>query len=134
MKAKGFFYCVLMLVLVSACGVTHVHEMGVVPHDKVAFIEGVPGWNPLSVITVQIYSIDGKKVSRTNNVFEVRAGEHEIEIMCRREQPEFIQRHYVFSMTLKAGHRYKPQLDMTQDCLVNYIDKTTGKKYIGSEN
>ena len=134
MKVKRFLLLLIAISSITACGVTHVHTMGNVPHDQVAFIEGVPGYNPLSIISVEIYSIDGVRVTRKSNVFEVAAGEHEIEVMCRREQPEFIQRHYVFNITLKAGHRYKPQLDMTQDCLVNYIDKTTGKKYIGREN
>lgn len=123
----------LLAGFLASCGVTHVHTMGTLPHDEVAFIEGVPGWNPLSVITVQIYSIDGKVVSRKNNVFEVLAGEHEIEIMCRREQPDFIQRHFVFKLTVVAGHRYKPKLDMTKDCHVDYMDRTTGKKYTGTE-
>lgn len=134
MKVNRFFILLIILLTVSACGVTTVHELGSVPRDQVAFIEGVPGWNPLSVITVQVYSIDGKKVIRSNNVFEVRAGEHEIEIMCRREQPEFIQRHFSFKFILKAGHRYKPRLDMTKDCHVDYIDKATGKKYTGTES
>jgi len=134
MNVKRFLLHLMTLFFLTACGVTQVHTMGDVPRDKVAYIEGVPGYNPLSIITVEIYSIDGVKVTRKSNVFEVAAGEHEIEVMCRREQPEFIQRHYIFKMTLKAGHRYRPQLDMTQDCLVNYIDKATGKKYSGTES
>jgi len=134
MKMKRIIALLTASYLLVACGVTQVHTMGDVPRDKVAFIEGVPGYNPLSIITIEIYSIDGVRVTRKTNVFEVAAGEHEIEVMCRREQPEFIQRHYVFNITLKAGHRYKPQLDMTQECMVNYIDKVTGKKYVGKEN
>ena len=134
MNAKRFFSLLVLISTVTACGVTHVHEKGQVPHDKVAFIEGLPGYNPLSIITVQVYSIDNKKVTRKTNVFEVSAGEHTIEVMCRREQPEYIQRYFVFTMQLKAGHNYKPRLDMTQDCHVDYIDKVTGKKYVGTEN
>jgi len=134
MNVKCFFYSILMLLTLTACGVTHVHDKGDIAHEKVAFIEGVPGYNPLSIITVEIYSIDNKKVTRKTNVFEVAAGEHRIEVMCRREQPEFIQRYFVFNFTLKAGHRYKPRLDMTKDCHIDYIDKATGKKYTGVES
>lgn len=134
MKVKRFFYLLPIILILSACGVTQVHQIGDVSENEVAFIEGVPGYNPLSIITVQIYSIDNKKVPRNNNVFQVAAGQHTIEVMCRREQPEFIQRHFVFTIVLKAGHRYKPKLDMTKDCHVDYIDKTTGKKYIGVES
>lgn len=134
MNAKCFFYSIFILLFLTACGVTHVHDKGEIAHEKVAFIEGLPGYNPLSIITVQIYSIDNKKVTRKTNVFEVSAGEHRIEVVCRREQPDYIQHHFVFNMTLKAGHRYKPQLDMTQPCHIDYIDKTTGKKYIGEES
>lgn len=134
MNVKRFFYLMITGLALTACGVTHVHDKGSIPHDKVSFIEGLPGYNPLSIITVQIYSIDNKKVTRKTNVFEVAAGEHRIEVMCRREQPEFIQRYLVFNFHLKAGHRYKPRLDMTKDCHFDYIDKASGKKYTGTES
>ena len=134
MNVKCFLYSIFTLLTLTACGVTHVHDKGDIAHDQVAFIEGVPGYNPLSIITVQIYSIDNKKVTRKTNVFELSAGEHRIEVMCRREQPEFIQRYFVFTIQLKAGHRYKPRLDMTKECHVDYVDKATGKKYTGTES
>ena len=134
MNAKRFFYLMIAMLTLTACGVTQVSDQGLIPRDKVAFIEGLPGYNPLSIITVQIYSIDNKKVTRKTNVFEVSAGEHRIEAVCRREQPDFIQRYLVFDFHLKAGHRYKPRLDMTKDCHFDYIDKTTGKKYTGVES
>ena len=134
MKVRIFFLLVSVSSLLIACGVTPVHEGGKLPRDQVAYIAGLPGWNPLSLITVEVYSIDNKKVSRKSNTYEVKPGMHRLEVRCSHEKPEFIQRYFVFNINMKAGNRYRPKLDMSKDCHVDYIETATGKKITGSEN
>lgn len=117
--------------VLAACSMSPVQQTSASKHT--ALIKGLSGWNPLSVIAIQIYRIDGKKFQKASN-HEVAAGKHEVEVRCSRETPERVQRYYVFDMYLKAGHVYKPKLDMTKDCYVYYIDVATGKKYIGVED
>jgi len=98
--------------------------------DNVAVIRGLSAWNPLSVIAVELYKIDGKKVTSKSRQ-EVSPGEHQIEARCSRETPTRSQQYFIFQMYLKAGHEYKPKLDMTKDCYFDYVDVTTGKRYTG---
>lgn len=124
----------LIPIILVACAAEHVHERGELDDKKVAYVKGLPGWNPLSVIAVTIYRIDGKPVNSKAARYELLPGEHEIKVSCTRETPDHVQRDFVFNILLKAGHSYKPRLDMTRDCHVNYIDETTGKIYTGTEN
>jgi hypothetical protein len=124
----------LLLALMAGCEAKHVHDAGVLPDKEVAYIKSLPGWNPLSVISVQIYRIDGKKVSGNTPRFELLPGPHEIKVSCSRETPEHVNHYFVFNMSLKAGHSYKPKLDMTQDCHVDYVDEATGKVFSGTKN
>ena len=117
----------------TACGAVSPHANGTATSSKMAVIKGVPGWNPLSLIAVQIYSIDGKKINGKNTRIELLPGQHQLKVRCSREDPEPIQRFYLFDMVLKAGHEYKPKLDMTQECYLNYIDTMTGKLFMGIE-
>ena len=117
----------------AGCSPTHVHERGDMPHQKVAFIKGLPGWNPLSVIAVDIYRIDGAKVKAKNDYFEVLPGMHEISVRCSREKPEHISLYYRFSIDMKSGHTYRPKLDMTKECYMVYIDENSGAVYQGTE-
>ena len=134
MKVRIFFYLLLSAFLLNACGVTPVHDGEKLPRDQVAYIAGLPGWNPLSLITVQVYSIDSKKVTRKTNTFEVKPGMHRLEVRCSHDKPEFVQRYFVFNINMKAGARYRPKLDMSKDCHVDYIESATGRKIIGIEN
>jgi len=120
---------VLAMLLLSSCAAIQPSQTQSVSSSKVAVLKGLPGWNPLSVVEVKIFRIDGKKVSSRNSRFEVSPGEHRFEVRCSREQPEPVQRYFVFEMYLKAGHEYKPQIDMMRECHVDYIDISSGKKY-----
>ena len=121
-------------VLLTACGVTHVHEEGHLPDAKVSYIKGIPGWNPLFAAGVQIYRIDGEKVRRRNNTFELIPGDHTIAVRCVIDQPEHISKSYVFTLNMKAGHTYRPKLDMTEECGLKFIDVNTGAVYSGQLN
>jgi hypothetical protein len=133
MKNKSLLvmFVTILLGTLSACSVSPVQQPSVNKH--LAVVKSLPGWNPLSVISVHIYRIDDKKFKKAKN-HELLPGQHEIEVRCNRESPERMQRYFVFDMYLKAGHVYKPKLDMSKDCYVYYVDVATGKKYIGVED
>lgn len=134
MKVKVFLSLFISIWLITSCGTTALHDSGKLTREQAAYIVGLPGWNPLSIITVQVYSIDNKKVTRKTNKFEVAPGKHRLEVRCSREKPEFLQRHYVFNINMLAGHRYKPKLDMTKECYVMYEESGTGKQIVGVES
>ncbi|MDH5394299.1 MAG: hypothetical protein OEY11_14020 [Gammaproteobacteria bacterium] len=137
MKARKYIKTIVFIIslLLTACGSNANIKNLAAADPGMAIIKGIPGWNPLSVITVQLYRLDGKKVSSQYNRFEVLPGEHELKVRCRRESPEAIEsaeaieRYYTFKINLKAGHEYKPKLDMTRDCYLQYIDANTGKSF-----
>ncbi|MDH5425240.1 MAG: hypothetical protein OEY29_09620 [Gammaproteobacteria bacterium] len=118
--------------VITACSTQQDKAAGSSQTNNMAVVKGLSSWNPLSVIAVTIIRIDDKEFSRAAN-HEVTAGKHTIEVRCSREQPERAQSHFAFEMVLKAGHQYKPRLDMTKECHVNYIDTVTGKIYPGIE-
>jgi len=120
---------VAMLAILSACSTGQL-KTDDKQKDNVAVIKGLSAWNPLSVIAVQLYKIDGKKVKNKSRQ-EVMPGEHEIEARCSRETPTRSQQYLIFKMYLKAGHEYKPKLDMTKECYFEYVDAVTGKRYVG---
>lgn len=135
MKIKSItktLFCIGLLALTSCTG--GVVKTSVEAGTQSATIKGLPGWNPLSVIAVQIYQIDSRKYQKPRSKYELSAGKHKIKVRCSREKPERVQRYYTFDLYLKAGHVYKPKLDMTKDCYLSYIDATTGKKFIGVED
>ena len=131
MNNKRLLMISIAFSVLTACSMSPVQQTS--DSQNTALIRSLPGWNPLSVIAVQIYRIDDKKFQKASN-HEVTAGEHKVEVRCSRETPEPVQRYYIFDMYLKAGHVYKPKLDMTKDCYVYYVDAATGKKYIGVED
>lgn len=120
------------LVALTACAANTQKNESAIKTDM-AVIKGVPGWNPLSLIAVQVYSVDGKKISGKNTRIELLPGQHQLKVRCSREDPQPVQRFYVFNMVVKAGHEYKPKLDMTQECYLRYLDTTTGKIFTGIE-
>jgi len=120
---------VTIFAVLTACSLNQA-KVDDVAKDNMAVIKGLSAWNPLSVIAVELYKIDGKKVNNKSRQ-EVNPGEHEIEARCSRETPTRSQQYFIFKMYLKAGHEYKPKLDMTKDCYFDYIDVDTGKKYAG---
>jgi len=125
------FLVITMIVLLgSSCGAGDIYKTGGEQHDNVAVIKGLSAWNPLSVVAVELYKIDGIKAKNKNRQ-EVSPGEHEIEARCSRETPERSQQYLIFKMYLKAGHEYKPKLDMTKDCYFDYVDVNTGRRYTG---
>ena len=132
-KISSVVFIITVFSFLSACSVAQVKDTVKVKNQNMAIVKGLSAWNPLSVIAVQVYRIDDKKFKKPGN-HEVSPGQHQIEVRCSRETPERVQRYFVFDMYLKAGHEYKPKLDMTKDCHVDYVDSETGKKYIGVED
>lgn len=132
MKNKILFKVLLAftMAVVSACSVSPTANTEV--NADTALVKGLSGWNPLSVIAVHIYSVDDKKFKKPSN-HQLSPGKHIIEVRCSRETPEHLQNYYRFDMKLEAGHVYKPKLDMTKGCYVDYVDVVTGQKYIGVE-
>lgn len=130
-KTLLVMFVTILLGTLSACGVNPVQQTSV--NKQMAIVKSLPGWNPLSVVSVHIYRIDDKKFKKATN-HELSPGQHEIEVRCSRETPERVQRYFVFDMYLKAGHVYRPKLDMTKACHVYYVDVASGKKYIGVED
>ena len=131
-KTNAITFLCLCLIALSSC-TSGVVKTSVTHGSQNAIIKGLPGWNPLSVIAVQIYRIDGVKYNKPRSKYELASGKHEIKVRCSRSKPEQVQRYYTFDLYLKAGHVYKPKLDMTKDCYVTYVDATTGEKFIGVE-
>lgn len=121
---------VLTAAVISACSVNPIAVTKI--DENKALVKGLSGWNPLSVIAVHIYRVDDKKFKKPSN-HQLSPGNHIIEVRCNRETPEHIQNYYRFDMNLEAGHVYKPKLDMTKDCYLDYVDVVTGEKYIGVE-
>jgi len=120
---------IAMLAMVSACSMGQLKTSDKAD-ENIAVVKGLPAWNPLSVVAVQLYKVDGKKVTNKSRV-EIRPGEHTIEARCSRETPTRSQQYFIFNMYLKAGHEYKPKLDMTKDCYFDFVDAVTGKRYTG---
>ena len=131
MEDRKFLKLTLLLISLStaACSTSSQFNDSSVMDSKMAVIKGIPGWNPLSMMTVEIYNVDGKNVSLQNNRISLRPGEHEIKVRCRREEPETVQKYYRFKLQLKPGHQYKPKLDMTQDCYFEYEESVSAKRF-----
>ncbi|MDH5518837.1 MAG: hypothetical protein OEY36_13625 [Gammaproteobacteria bacterium] len=123
---RKYFKITLMFisVVLTACSTASKSD-----NPGMAVIKGIPGWNPLSVIKVEVYSVDGENVSLKNNKLELKPGSHELKTRCRREEPETVQKYYRFKLQLKAGHQYKPKLDMTQDCYFEYEESVSAKRF-----
>lgn len=131
MDGRKFLKLAILLISLSttACSTSSEFNSSSAADSKMAVIKGIPGWNPLSVMTVEIYSVDGKSVSLKNNRLKLQPGEHEIKVRCRRESAEAIQKYHKFKLQLKAGYQYKPKLDMTKDCYLEFQESLSLKRF-----
>lgn len=134
MKFIKYTFLGLLVATIVACGTTRIQDKSMTPKQGVAYIKGIPGWNPLYAAGIQIYRIDDNKVSRVNNTYELAPGNHKISVRCTIEQPEFVSKSYIFNIDMLVSHTYHPVLDTTQACALHFIDAASKKVFIGVPN